>query len=199
MKESSNLIALILCGGLSSRMGQDKGLLLRGKMHWVEVLIHLIRTVNPSIDIVLSINQNQIEEYTQFTNEQIQLVVDNHPIKGPLGGILSVFNTYNSHHFLVVPCDMISLKQEVLRMLFKTAETENAEAFAFSNDTNFQPMPCIISNELITKIDSMATENALEKYSLKYIFSLSNSQFIPLEERFQSCFKNFNSPADLDG
>ena len=67
------MIGVLLCGGQSTRMGKDKGLLFSQKKTWAEIMREKFEQI--SIPSFLSINSAQKEEYLHYFNE-VDLVVD---------------------------------------------------------------------------------------------------------------------------
>ena len=62
--ENSNIIGLVLTGGKSSRMGEDKGLLLLEGNTWAEhqaEKLHIITT-----NVYLSVNRTQLKKYSSI-------------------------------------------------------------------------------------------------------------------------------------
>lgn len=94
---------IILAGGLSKRMGRDKGLLeINGKTA-VEVLYEKMRLVCDDIFLVT----NAPEKYQQFAEiNGIILLVDEIKQMGPLSGIHAALGATNADYNLVIACDM---------------------------------------------------------------------------------------------
>ncbi len=91
------LSGIILAGGKSRRMGQDKGLLdFRGK----PLIAHVKEALKPLCDEAIIIANDQA--YHEFG---LPVYPDLHPDKGPLGGICTGL-TYTAHEqSLVLSCD----------------------------------------------------------------------------------------------
>lgn len=95
------LNGLILTGGRSTRMGQDKSQLV---YHGKPQREHLTDLLWPYCNAVFwSVNANQAAE---LTNPQQPLIVDAFDWPGPLNGILSAFRRDPASAWLVVACDM---------------------------------------------------------------------------------------------
>jgi molybdenum cofactor guanylyltransferase len=89
---------VILLGGKSSRMGQDKSeLILNGR----PVLERIFDEVKPYFEeIILSTNKPEIHSKYGF-----ECVRDEAPDQGPAGGLLSVMNACPREFYQLVPCD----------------------------------------------------------------------------------------------
>src|SRR4051812_42959899 len=126
------MIGVILCGGQSTRMGFDKGLIECGSLTWVELAMGKLAEVN--LPTVLSLNDSQ---YKQYINKfaKISIITDDHSIEvnGPLKGILSVHLQMPSDDLLVLACDMPSMDKEVLKYLINESSNGDGEAFVFED------------------------------------------------------------------
>jgi molybdopterin-guanine dinucleotide biosynthesis protein A len=121
------LRALVLLGGKSSRMGEEKGLIQYHEKTQAEHLVSLLEEIG--LEVFLSVREEQKENYSflnrPFITDQIQGA-------GPLGGIASAMRTFPRTAFLVVACDLPNLQIEQLEFLVKN---RNAKAFATSYES----------------------------------------------------------------
>src|ERR1043166_5331455 len=106
------MTGVVLCGGQSTRMGQDKGLIEFGNIRWAEVVRKKI--VSLGITTVLSINSQQLSSYSTHFDHR-SLLVDNPDLKiqGPLLGLLSAHLSYTGQDLLIVACDMINIESVI--------------------------------------------------------------------------------------
>ena len=120
--EEAPLKALILLGGKSSRMGEEKGLIQYHEKTQAEHLLLLLEELG--LEVFLSVREEQKENYAflkrPFITDQIQGA-------GPLGGISSAMRSLPQTALLVVACDLPNLQKEQLEFLLKK---RNAKAFA---------------------------------------------------------------------
>jgi molybdopterin-guanine dinucleotide biosynthesis protein A len=188
MKKSLQL--LFLAGGLSTRMGEDKGLLYFENQPLFKQLVERLSILN--LSVFISIQEQQYKEYSSLLNASF--IKDVFSLGGPLNGIFSYHTLHPKHAVLVIPCDMYllnSLTVEKLIQLFEM-DGENSEAiYAFSIEGNFEPFPCILSSEALSKCLNLFQYNQLEKYSMKYIASILQKKIIPLTDNSQLI--NFNT------
>lgn len=107
---SNGIGAVILAGGRSSRMGEDKAaLLLDGQT----LLQRTIRTVSDITSSVLVVGSPLPESAIPG----FHVIADNYPGEGPLGGILTGFSSPGEAVRLVVACDMPLLSCQILELL----------------------------------------------------------------------------------
>ncbi len=152
-------MGLILAGGRSSRMGQDKALLTYNNQTLLSHMHHLLQQL-PLADCFISrapINCSPVKSSQESLFEAINpieeksLIKGKKPIdanyvadlvenKGPLGGIYSALDYVLSHqslsdsYLLIVPVDMPLLNSQVFECLVKTAnEFKKADCILFEN------------------------------------------------------------------
>ena len=102
---------LVLAGGQSLRMGEDKGLInYHGKPQWA-VLTDFFKTLN--IESYVSIRSEQ--NLQLFDNQRV--ITDSFSDLGPFGAILSAFRTDPNAAWLVVACDLPLLDLATLKTL----------------------------------------------------------------------------------
>ena len=105
----SHVSAVILCGGQSTRMGRDKGLLPFGDE---TMLARIVRIVRPIVDHVIVVAKQD-----QQTPADVTVIHDPIEDLGPLAGIAAGLAASTSDLNLVVACDMPLINPQVLRRL----------------------------------------------------------------------------------
>ncbi len=196
-EDPDKLVALILSGGQSSRMGTDKGSIQLNGERWVERASSVCKSVG--LSVYYSINAEQHQQYLDFLTEDV-LIVDVLNLKGPLAGLLSFYLKYPTTDVLLLPCDMIHLDKMILSDLIDTSETmrigHDIIVYQYANEI-IEPMPGIYTSEALRKIYWLFLSGDLAKFSLKYCIEISNSFFIPIKKDSENLFKNVNSPEDI--
>jgi molybdenum cofactor guanylyltransferase len=104
------ITGVILAGGKSSRMGQNKALMSLGGTRLVDRVVAVMRSV---FDALLMVT-NTPEVYVDLG---LPMVQDVWPEKGSLGGIYSAIHHVGTPYCLVVACDMPFLRAAMLRYL----------------------------------------------------------------------------------
>ncbi|MEM6629689.1 MAG: molybdenum cofactor guanylyltransferase [Bacteroidota bacterium] len=107
---NTTIAGLLLIGGKSSRMGRDKGkLAYRGISQRLYGYALLEAVCGKAY---FSCTEAQADELHDFP-----CIVDQYPGQGPLGGILTAFESYPHTSFLVLACDMPRVALENLQHL----------------------------------------------------------------------------------
>lgn len=129
----TTLKGLILAGGKSSRMGEDKGLI---NLHGLPLRISLYQMVRQAglTDVYISCREDQLPDLAE-----VRTITDIFPDTGPLGAILSAFEKDPDAAWLVLACDMPLIREETIRQLV-SARDISRHATAFS-DENGNPQP----------------------------------------------------------
>ena len=105
---------IILAGGQSRRMGQDKAFIDFDGAPLVSRVINQVRNLCSELIIVT----NDSGAYQKFG---VRLVGDVYPAKGSLGGIYSGLRAVAENYALAVACDMPFLNQDLLRYMISFA------------------------------------------------------------------------------
>ena len=132
MSAETQLYGLVVCGGQSSRMGVDKSrLIYRQKEQRFEVYDML---KNLCDEVIISCNNEQIKS----TPSHITAIADNEEYDGigPIAALLTAFDKFQDHDFLVVGIDYPFLTAADLEH-FITNTKRNGMAAAFYNTEGF--------------------------------------------------------------
>ncbi len=186
----AELLGVVLSGGESKRMGQDKGLLPVNGTCWAKhVALKLQELPLPA---VVSVNASQIAGYGKFFKSD-EMVVDSVAAGGPLKGILSVHKSYPAADLLPLACDMISMEGATLRHLL-ACYSHNASYgfFVYQQGAFAEPLGGIYTAKALQAVFAKLAAGALQSFSMKSILDAGLTYRIPMESRGGS-FKNYNS------
>ncbi len=173
------LYGLVLCGGQSSRMGEDKSLLdYYGKPQryfTYDLLEPLCEKV------FISCNYNQSEDIPSG----YKFIVDTKKYSdiGPMAALLSAFEKFPAASFFVTGCDYPFLNAKNIRDLINE-RTEMADAVCYRHpETDFyEPLICIYENNSYEKL---LTNFKQKKHSLQQFLHEANTcNVIPSSTNF---------------
>lgn len=128
------LNGLVLSGGRSTRLGQDKGAL-----HWhgKEHRLYIAGLLQPFCDkVYISCRKEQ----SDVSNKNYEVITDTYENIGPYGGLLSAFAERNDCAWLVIACDLPFLDNDTLLQLVEERDCEYM-ATAFKNPGDNLPEP----------------------------------------------------------
>ncbi len=127
---------LVLAGGKSRRMGQDKALLQRDGKSQIGYLVALLE---PLLDrVFVSARQDQSREPERQRYAQI---IDRYADMGPVAGILTAMEDYPDADWVVVACDLPNVDEATIRHLLEnTADPAPFTAYRSSHDDLPEPL-----------------------------------------------------------
>src|SRR5215471_1904570 len=106
-----NISAVLLAGGESRRMGQDKAtLVFHGKPLW-EIQLALLRKLRPN-EILLSTRSDPV-----WRPADVHFVPDQTPSRGPLSGLAAALARIQTDHLIALAIDMPLMTEDFLRSL----------------------------------------------------------------------------------
>lgn len=129
---------IVLSGGMSRRMGQDKGsMIIKEK----PMILHILERLNYKInDATIVLNDAQrIADYQSLLNQycdddiednfdySLNFVEDENKGKGPISGIMTGLKNIKTDYALVLPCDSPFISEENIDAMFKLLD-ENLES-----------------------------------------------------------------------
>jgi len=127
------MTGIVLCGGLSSRLGKDKMIIEKDNQPVFQYWNNILRTF--CSDVFISCTLDQKNKY-KIENT----IHDNEINQGPLAGIVSGIKIFPFTPLFVVACDLVYLnKQDLLTLL--TLRNENKMATCYKNYENNLPFP----------------------------------------------------------
>jgi molybdopterin-guanine dinucleotide biosynthesis protein A len=130
------IYGLLLVGGKSQRMGQDKALLRYTAVTQLERGAALLQSVCAQV----AISQRREQSYplpsgTVAVHDQID------DMRGPLCGILSAMRTYPEAHWLVMACDLPHVRRSTLQQLIQYFESAAPQLTAYRSSHDGLPEP----------------------------------------------------------
>lgn len=151
----SNCTALILAGGESRRMGQDKAQLLLGEY---TLLQHIISTLQPLfVDVMVSVREPR-------TDCALPQICDSTEHAGPLAGLLAGMTQTQTAWLFVVACDMPFISPPLVQVL-SAYRNELWDAVVPVVDGHPQPLAAFYATRLIDTV--RANLNSSGKHSLR--------------------------------
>ena len=170
--------AVILCGGLSSRMGTPKYKLFLGR-----IISHL----DGFGVIALS-----VRDETQISGYDLQIWPDLLKDCGPLGGIYTALMMSETRFVFTTPCDVPDIDAGFVDGLFSKLR-ENDLCVAPLVDGNIQPLTVIYSVSCAGMIEESLRAGNL---SVKKFLSRIDVHYVECNERGREFLRNINTPEE---
>lgn len=180
------LSAYILCGGKSSRMGEEKGLVeFQGKsfVQWI------LEAVFPFVADPVLVTKNPA--YGSF---QLEMIPDVIADKGPVGGVYTALAHAKSDSVLVLSCDIPKITTEVVSFLLEKARQEPEKITFLSDGKNDYPLIGVYPRRCL---ESFKTATEKDELKLRRLVESLPHQKIELNPKGTSSLQNINTKTDL--
>lgn len=184
---------IVLCGGLSSRMGQPKAWLPFGPELMLPRVVRIIGEVVSPIVVVAAVGQE-----VPPLPPTVQIVRDEYDTAGPLAGLAAGLAALSSTATAayVSSCDVPLLRPEFVRKMI--AHLGNAAVAIPRENSLHHPLAAVYRTDLAPKVRELL---ATGERRLMHLVNSVNSHIIDVEElrsadpQLQS-LRNINSPED---
>ncbi len=192
-KKLEGISGIVLGGGKSRRLGQDKR-----RLDWAgqPLLEHVCGIMTSVFEEVIVVTAHKDYDCSHLP---VRLVTDRIPDKGSLGGLYTGLLEATSFFGFVVACDMPFVNRESIARLCLEA---NSDVVAVKLSTGLQPLHARYSKQCIPVIEGMIQEGNLK---IQRLMSCPTLDVKILEEEFLAdidpayqSFQNINTPADLE-
>jgi len=195
-------VGIILCGGKSTRMGQDKGLLPTADSTWAGHLQAMLRKVGVR-QVYFSVGQHNVQVYAdKFGQAHLLLDQAMEDVPSPLVGVLSAYHllktAMESKQLLVLACDLQQLDPSILKILIDQATSEPKQIHVLSDGEFMQPLAGIYPMSKLAELECLLEETQGQKRSVIRLVKRAGARVHELPEADRHHLKNFNSPADLN-
>lgn len=179
---------VVLAGGKSSRMGQDKGLMPLLGRSMIQYVINTAEEVGCPIRIVAN--------DSSYIGFGYPVVSDIFPEKGPLGGLYTALMTSQAKYVLLLSCDTPMITRALLTFLI--TNVADKEILVSSVQERLFPLLAIYRKDLAPEILPLISTNRLKMQS--FIRS-RNYQELDIKDFVESNSKilaNINTLADFN-
>lgn len=187
---NNNYSSFILAGGKSSRMGSDKGLMtFRGK----PMVLHVAETLSRSFHSVRIISNS--DAYTKFGME---VIPDDIPGKGPIGGIVTGLRKSTSEWSFFAACDMPLITTELITLLTNQIDNQNTavcDAILFSIGGRLEPVFGLYHKNALVKFEVMISANQFRLQDIRNNMKVGE---VDLPVSSAVSLKSINTREDLD-
>lgn len=205
IKNSENIKScIILCGGQSRRMGQDKGsMIIKDK----PMIKHILSTLNHEINeaIIVLNDGKRIGKYKQFINPKdytytITFAEDRIKNKGPLPGIMTGLENINSQYALILPCDSPYVTKNYIEAIFNEINEDYQAIVPYHDNDNklktSEPLHSIYNKDIIPKIEYLISKDSLQ---IKGLIKEIETKFVLIDNKkiLKKEFRNLNRPTDI--
>jgi molybdopterin-guanine dinucleotide biosynthesis protein A len=186
------ITGIILSGGKSSRLGEEKGLVeLNGK----PLINYSIEILKPVCDIIIISANNNLDDYKAFGYDVVE---DEIKGIGPMGGLMACLKRSETRYNFVMSCDTPFIPSELFTFLLNSIENFQA-AIPVHHANYFEPLSAVYATNIIWELqhcienDTFKMIDFLEKVNAKKIFIDDHLPFYNDE-----MFVNMNTRKDIE-
>ena len=195
---------IVLCGGQSKRMGQDKGsMTIQGK----PMIKHILSTLNHQInEVVIVLNdENRVGQYSEFISQddydyRLTFVEDEIKNRGPLSGIMTGLAHISGEWALVLPCDSPYVSPDYIKSIFCEIDDDYSAIVPCHDEKNrlmtSEPLHSVYRKTLIGEIEGLIEKDVLH---IKGLIEKIDTKFVLIDNKKieKKEFRNLNSPEDI--
>jgi molybdopterin-guanine dinucleotide biosynthesis protein A len=133
--------AIVLAGGVSSRIGEDKGLVELARKPLVK---HVLDRIDSLVDekIVVVKSKRQAEKYERLLGSNVKLAIDKVDLASPLVGAIAGFENAGGEYSILLSCDAPFVSKEILQLLLELCVNKNAAIPRWPN-CNIEPLQAV--------------------------------------------------------
>ena len=185
MKKKSTITGIILAGGKSSRMGEDKGFL---KLNGKTFMSSIISALNPIVGEIIIVSNNS--EYDVFN---LKRVADSMEDSGPLAGLYSGLLHSETENNIVLSCDVPLISTSVLKKLLEGAPSE-AEVIQFESEGKTIPLVAMYKKKCRHHFLKLLQTN---ERRLRFAIDQLDVKTITLDSELGKTVRNINTISEL--
>ncbi|MCA0133171.1 molybdenum cofactor guanylyltransferase [Winogradskyella alexanderae] len=185
MINKTTITGIILAGGKSSRVGEDKGLLLLNGKPMIQYSIDALKPFVSEI-IIVSDNPN----YDVFSLRRINDITKN---SGPVAGICSGLEASSNDNNLVLSCDIPLITPEILEMLIYAID-DTSEIIQVESKGKSMPLIAFYKRQVKDCFNKLLIAN---ERRLRVAIESCNYKNIELKKEQELCTTNVNTIKDL--
>ncbi|MDH5667392.1 MAG: molybdenum cofactor guanylyltransferase [Nitrospira sp.] len=189
----SDVTGILLAGGRSRRMGQDKRFLSVGEESLLNRSQRVLRSVFSRVYIVIAQDSENLDA-------EVPVLRDIVPGCGSLGGLFTGLKNSETSHVFLASCDMPFLSPKVIQFL--VTQKESVDIVIVRNDEGLQSTHALYSRKCLPIIADMIHRGRLRIRDLMNhpdlcVRVIEGKEIESIEPLSQS-FMNVNTPADLE-
>lgn len=185
-----SISAVLLAGGKSRRMGEDKAtLLFRGKPLW-QTQLDVLRKLRPT-ELFVSARTDP-----KWRPADTKFVTDEIPSRGPMSGLAASLAIARTKHLLALAIDMPFITDRYLEFL--CSQIEPGHGVIPRIDSRLEPLAAIYPRETLANFQSTLSGGNFSLQTLVGSLVAAGKLHVTLVSLAQrELFRNLNEPADL--
>ncbi len=187
-KRADPLLACVLIGGKSSRMGRPKHLLTQDGRFWLE---HTVAVAAAQVDAVLLAGSGRIPpSLTHLTR-----LHDAAGAHGPMAGIMAALRHHPGASWLVLACDLPALHAEALAWLLAEMRPQDLALFPYLEEREqVEPLFACYHGTCLPHLERLAASGTWGLSQLRHVPGVRTVRIPPT---LRPAWRNINTPQQL--
>jgi|TARA_R110002110_G_scaffold132188_9_gene313578 molybdopterin-guanine dinucleotide biosynthesis protein A len=185
MKETTTVTGIILAGGKSSRMGEDKGFL---KLNGKTFMAYIIAALKPIVCDIIIVSNNS--DYDVF---KLKRVADTMEDSGPLAGLYAGLLHSETEKNIVLSCDVPLINTSVLKKLIE-GFTSEVEVIQFESQGKKMPLVAMYKRHCMYPILELLQTG---ERRLQFATDQLKIKTIQLNQASEKTVRNINTVREL--
>lgn len=175
--------AIVLAGGKSSRMGEDKSLLpIKGQ----PLIAHIVDQLRDRFDEII-IGANDPEKYAFL---KLPVITDIEKDKGPLMGIYSCLKASSNEVNFITACDIPVMNTKLIDDMIQMADGVDM-VLPVGDENKYEPMFAVYNKSVIPSAETVLNNNCRRIIGL---LNFAKVRFIEFDN--SNWYENLNQKAD---
>lgn len=176
---------IILAGGKSSRMGEDKALLEYEGKYFIEKIAEELSFFDEKI-----IARGNNSSLTEITDSSWQVIPDIYPEHGPMGGMHSALKLCESDAMFAVTCDMPLITGKLVSQICEAFDQQYDALIAVTSDGKYHPLCGIYRKELYASMEEYLKE---DNNRMMAVLRNARTKYFQLGEKESEQLANVNT------
>jgi molybdopterin-guanine dinucleotide biosynthesis protein A len=185
MIDKKDITGIILAGGKSSRMGNDKGFLMLNEKPFIQ---YSINALQPLVSEIIIVSDNP--DYDVFGFKRINDAIKN---AGPVAGIYSGLEASSTEFNLILSCDIPLINSELLQKLIDSVD-DTSEIIQIESQRKSMPLIALYRKQCKDMFYKLLHT---DERRLRIAVNTCKSKNIPLETELELFTMNVNTPNEL--
>lgn len=184
----NSITGIVLAGGSSSRMGQDKALML---FNGRTLISYAIEILSPACDNVVISSNQQVYEFTGC-----EVWPDILALQAPMIGIYSCLKRSQTFWNIILSCDMPLVDRRLLDFLL--TRRAGADIIIPVHRNKMEPLCGLYSRKLLPLLEKKTGEG---EFSLQQLIRVARSRLVEMSPELdfysENMFVNMNTADDI--
>lgn len=182
-----DISAVILAGGKSSRMGQDKSLMdFNQEKSMAQYLYEKLEKIFE--DVYISSKEDKFD----FLASKQNLILDSSDIFSPMVALESIFTTIDKQKIFIITVDMpLILSESIIKLLEDSNNSLYEIVIVKDKDNNIHNLCGVFDKSVLNKIEQYIKDDI---HKINYLIKNSRHKIIKFDSREE--FLNLNTPQE---